>query len=311
MAPDPQAGAEPGARRRRFEGQVALVTGSSRGYGRALSRALAAEGASLVLNSRRSPVDGKRLAAELRETGAEAVYVATDIGEEANVRELAALVERQFGRVDIVVHNAASGFERSIEATTWPEFEQAMRVNTYALISLARHFGPLFPGRGKFLYVSSLGAGMGIAGYGAIGAAKAASEAVVRSLALEWAPRFQANSVRPNLIPSVSLRSFSWADTLWKLLDEESPLGVREELGQLVDVALWLCSADSDYVTGQSINVDGGWSTTFCRDGLTTPDRPPAGVRRAAPEAVPEAASEIRAETRAESGPRAAAPREE
>ncbi|MEU1626523.1 SDR family oxidoreductase [Streptomyces sp. NPDC020096] len=267
-----------GADRGRFRGKVALVTGSSRGYGRAISRSLAAEGARVVLNSRRTPVDGRLAASEIQRAGGEAVYVSADIGDEASVGELAGVVERRFGGIDIIVHNAASGFERPIDATTWPEFEQAMRVNTYALIALARHFRPMFRDGGKFVYVSSIGAQLGLSGYGSIGAAKAASEAVIRSLALEWAPRVQANTVRPNIIPSVSLRSFTWADTLWKLFDEESPLGIQD-IRQLVDVALWLCSSDSDYVTGQVISADGGMSTTMCRDGLTTPQRPPVGPR--------------------------------
>jgi NAD(P)-dependent dehydrogenase (short-subunit alcohol dehydrogenase family) len=277
-----------GAGRNRFEGQVALVTGSSRGYGRALARALAAEGAKVVLNSHRSAVDGRLLAAEINGAGGEAIYVATDIGEEKNIEALAGVVERQFGRIDVIVHNAPSGFERPIDATTLEEFERAMRVNTYALIAMARHFRPLFRERGKFLYVSSIGADLGLAGYGSIGAAKAASEAVIRSLALEWAPRIQANSIRPNIIPSVSLRSFTWADLLWKIIDEESPLGIQD-MDRLVDVALWMCSADSDYVTGQVISADGGFSTTMCRDGLTTPPRPPVGAPRSVGHEAPPA----------------------
>ena len=264
--------------RGRFEGKVALVTGSSRGYGRALSRTLAAGGASLVLNSRLSAVDGRNLATEINRAGGTAIYVSADIGQEDDIRGLAAVVEQQFGRIDIIVHNAAGGFERPIDDTSWSEFEQAMRVNTYALIALARHFRPLFGENGKFLYVSSIGAELGLGGYGAIGATKAASEAVIRSLALEWAPRVQANSIRPNIISTVSLRSFSWSDTLLKIIDQESPLGVQD-IQQLVNVAAWLCGPESDYVTGQVIAADGGFSTTMCRDGLTAQPRPPVGAR--------------------------------
>ncbi|GGK75413.1 SDR family oxidoreductase [Mangrovihabitans endophyticus] len=267
-------------RRRRFAERVVLITGSSRGYGRALARAFAAEGAHLVLNSHRSATDGRDLASEINRAGdGRAVYVCTDVGEEENLRGLAGLVADQFGRIDVIVHNAPSGFERPVDATTWYEFEVAMRVNTYALIGLARWFRPLFGERGKFLYVSSIGAERALAGYGTIGAAKAASEALIRSLALEWAPRVQANTIRPNIISSVSLRSFSWSDLLWKITDEESPLGIQD-VSRLVDVALWMCSPDADYVTGQVISADGGFSTTMCRDGLTIQQRPPVNGAR-------------------------------
>ncbi|MEU6394522.1 SDR family oxidoreductase [Streptomyces sp. NPDC046939] len=254
----------------RFTGKVALVTGSSRGYGRAIGRALAAEGAVVVLNSCRSAVDGRAAAREITAAGGTAIHVTADVGDEGGVAALAAVVERSYGRLDILVHNAARGYERPVDATTWPEFEEAMRVNTYALIALARHLRPLMAEGGRILYVSSLGADLALAGYGAIGAAKAASEAVVRSLALEWAPRIQANVIRPNIISTVSLRSFSWSDALWAVFDEESPLGVPD-MDQLVDAALWLCGPESRYVTGQVVSVDGGFSASLHRKGLTLP----------------------------------------
>ena len=257
---------------RRFEGQVALVTGSSRGYGRAISQALAAEGAKVVLNSHQSLTDGRELARQITAVGGTAIYVAADMGDESNIAELARIVGQVYGRIDIIVHNAARGYERPVDETSLSEFDETMRVNTFALIALARHFRPIFRDGGKFLYVSSLGAEFGLAGYGAIGAAKAASEAVIRSLALEWAPRFQANTIRPNIIASVSLRSFSWSDELWRVVENEAPLGAPTT-AQLVDVALWLCSAESSYVTGQVISVDGGLTATIQRPGLVLRDR--------------------------------------
>ena len=200
------------------------------------------------------------------------------MGDESNIAELARIVEQAYGRIDIIVHNAARGYERAVDETSLTEFDETMRVNTFALIALARHFRPLFRDGGKFLYVSSLGAELGLAGYGAIGAAKAASEAVIRSLALEWAPRFQANAIRPNIIASVSLRSFSWSDELWRVVENESPLGAPTT-AQLVDVALWLCSAESSYVTGQVISVDGGFTATMRRPGLVLRDRTANGQR--------------------------------
>lgn len=256
----------------RFAGKVALVTGSSRGYGRQIAMGLASGGAKVVLNSRGSAADGRILARDIVAGGGEAIYVEADIGDENKVRDLAAVVARKYNAIDIIVHNAARGYERSVDETTWPQFEEALRVNTYAIVALARHFRPLFRPGGKFLYVSSIGAERGMPGYSAIGASKAAGEALIRSLALEWAPDVQANTVRPNVIPTFSLRSFTWADDLWKVFEDEAPLGVTS-VEELARTALWLCSNESDYVNGQVISVDGGFTTSMRRPGLAVQRR--------------------------------------
>jgi enoyl-[acyl-carrier protein] reductase III len=228
---------------------------------------MAAEGATAVVNSHRSTADGRSVAREIQRSGGQALYVSADMGVEEEVRALADVIIQKYGAIDIIVHNAVSGCERPMDRVTWSEFELAMRVNTFGLISLANCFRNHRREGSKLLYVSSVGAGRALQGYGPVGASKAASESVIRSLALEWAPTTQANVVRPNMIPTVSLNAFSWAEGLNKIVDAETPLGVGS-IDQLASVALWLCSSEADYVTGQTITVDGGWGATLYRRAL-------------------------------------------
>jgi NAD(P)-dependent dehydrogenase (short-subunit alcohol dehydrogenase family) len=249
---------------RRFDDQVALVTGSSRGLGRALALRLAAEGASVIVNSALTPVDGAGVAAEIKRTGGRAIYVRANMASEVELEALAELVRSRFGRIEIVIHNAAGGCECRADEIAWPDFERTFRTNTYALVVLARTLAPLMRDRGKMLYVSSFGALRAVPGYALVGASKAASEAIVRSLALELAPRIQVNTLRPSIMSTVSLRAFSLGEKFLELAATESPLGPAR-LEDLVNAALFLCSSDADYITGQTLDVDGGMSSSIFR----------------------------------------------
>ncbi len=252
----------------RFKGKVALVTGSSRGLGRVTAEKLAAEGATVIINSLNTPVDGRLVASNIQQQGGKALYVRADIADEPSVVAMAEMIRSNFGRLDILVHNAAGGCDAGILETTRQEFDRSFLTNTYALVTLARNMSPLMSAGSSIIYVSSFGAIRAILGYAIVGASKAASEAVVRSLALELAPKqIRVNAVRPSVIETVALRSFSRSETYLDLAIEETPIG----LGTIEDVAnsiLMLCSSDANLITGQVLDVDGGWSTTIQRKEL-------------------------------------------
>jgi NAD(P)-dependent dehydrogenase (short-subunit alcohol dehydrogenase family) len=248
----------------RFDGKVALVTGSSRGFGRALAERLGAEGATVLVNSWHTAVDGRNVAQGINERGGKAFFVRASMEREEDIAALGALVAERFGRLDVIVHNAAGGCECLAADTSWADFERTFRVNSFALIALARHLGPVLGERSKLVYISSFGSTRAVPGYAVVGASKAASEALVRSLAMELAPKTQVNCVRPSILPTVSLRAFSLADEFLAMTEEEAPSG----LGQLEDgvgAVLFLASGDADYITGQCLDVDGGLSTSIHR----------------------------------------------
>lgn len=247
----------------RFDGKVALVTGSSRGLGRAIGLALAAAGASVVLNSSRTPFDGAVVASAASAEGGSAIYVRADIASEDDVARLAELIRERYGRIDIIVHNAADGRESKTTTARWSDFERALKTNAFALVSLARSLTPLMA-EGKMVYVSSFGSVRALPGYGVIGASKAAGEALVRSLAMELAPRIQVNGLRPGVLPTVSLRAFSLADEFLEMVRTETPMGPGT-VEDVVRSALFLCSSEAGFVTGQMLAVDGGLESSVFR----------------------------------------------
>ncbi|MEU4802863.1 SDR family oxidoreductase [Actinosynnema sp. NPDC023587] len=265
-----------------FADRVALVTGSSRGIGRGIAELFGGQGARVVVNSAGSPVDGRLVARSIREAGGRAVYVRADVGLEEHVAELAALVRERFGRLDVLVHCAAGGAASPIAEAGYDKFERAMRINSYSLIALARHLGPLMPRGGKVLYLSSMGSIMATpGGYGLVGAAKAASEALVRSLAHEFADRgISVNALRTTAVRTLSLRYFATADAFLKIAREEAPMGAPPLL-KVAETALLLCTPAADYVTGQVVNVDGGWLSSLHRPDLFGPLHRAGGGHRA------------------------------
>lgn len=217
----------------------------------------------MVLNSSRTPFDGAVVASEVNDAGGKAIYVQADVSREEDVEQIAQLIEKRFGRMDIVIHSAADGLESRTQDVDWPGFERTFRLNSYALVSLASSFAPLMS-EGKILYISSFGAERAVPGYGVVGASKAAGEALVRSLAMELAPTVQVNGVRPAILPTVSLRAFSLADEFLEMAEREAPMGTGS-IGNVVDCALFLCSSEADFITGQVVPVDGGMGTTVFR----------------------------------------------
>ncbi|WP_405443866.1 SDR family oxidoreductase [Streptomyces avidinii] len=248
-----------------FTGKVVLVVGSSRGLGRRIAELVAGQGAQVIVNSASTAVDGRTVARSIRKAGGQAQYICADVSCEDQVAAMAAVIREKVGRLDIVIHCAAGGSEARVMDATLPMFERTFSVNSYSLVTLARHLSPLMPPGSRFVYMSSMGAIRASHGYGVVGAAKAASEALVRSLALELAPLgITVNGVRTTAFPSLSLRYFSGSDDWLAMCDRESPLG-PPPVEKLAETILLLCSQGAHYITGQVLNVDGGWLTSVQR----------------------------------------------
>lgn len=243
--------------------KVALVTGSSRGIGRATALALAEAGASVVVNyvtSRQAAID---TAKEIRRMGRQAWVVKADVSEEEDVEQMISFIESEIGRLDIVVSNAATGGFRNLLDSQAKHFEHAMATNVLSLIYLARRAKTLLtagPDRGKLIALSSHGSEIALPMYGLIGGSKAALESIARHLTLELGHLgVNINIVKAGLVETDSTRRLPGADRMFAGRSQKSMMGERVlEDRDVANAILFLASPLSDLIQGQVITVDGG-----------------------------------------------------
>jgi enoyl-[acyl-carrier protein] reductase III len=246
-----------------LSGKVALVTGSSRGIGRACALRLAEAGADIVVNYVTSGREADELAAQIAALGRNVACVRADVGQEEDVEDMVGLVRREFGRLDVLVHNAATGGFRPLAATTQRHFDAAMHTNVLSLVHLLKAATPLLEsasGRGKVGVLSSHGTHMALPMYGLIGGSKAALTALARHWALELGDRgVNVNVVEAGLVETDSTRRLPGAAEMFAGRKHKTMMGERMlEAADVADAVLFLASPLSDLVQGQTLVVDGG-----------------------------------------------------
>ena len=244
-------------------GHVALVTGSSRGIGRACAIRLAEAGADVVVNYASSKSVAMEVADQISALGRTAAVVRADISQRDDVEAMIEFIKLEFGMLDIVVSNAATGGFRPLLATTDRNFDAAMQINVRPVIYLVQAALPLLEQseqRAKVIAISSHGATIALPMYGTIGSSKAALEALMRHFALELGDRgINFNVVRAGLVETDSTRRLPNAEAIFAGRIHKSMTGERLLTDKdVADVVLYLASPMSDMIQGETIVVDGG-----------------------------------------------------
>ena len=242
-------------------GKVALITGSSRGIGRAIAEAYADAGAKVVVSSRRRDACD-RVAEAIRARGGEAVAIACNVSDRDAIDALVAGAAESLGPIDVVVGNAATNpYYGPLAAIGDGAWDKVMATNVRSNLWLCNRAIPGMArrGEGAVVLVSSIAAFKGDAALGAYAVSKAAEIQLVRSLAAEWGPAgVRVNAIAPGLVRTDFARAL-WEDDARRTVRERvTPLRRIGEPEDVAGAAVFLASRAGAYVTGQCIVVDGG-----------------------------------------------------
>jgi len=247
-----------------LEGKVVLITGGTRGIGRAIALRLAAEKPKhIVLGYCLNHDAARRTVADIKMLGIEASSVIVEVGDEQLVREMFQTVRNRCGRLDVFVSNAARTAFRSSTDLTVRSLQRIMEINAQAFLLGSQLAAEIMRENigGRIIGISSLGSRFYIPQYAGLGAAKAAIEALARYLAVELAPfGINVNVICAGLVDTEIIHMAPNSEALINHVVSRTPAGRLAKPEDVAGVVALLCSQESDWIRGQTIIADGGYS---------------------------------------------------
>lgn len=242
------------------EGKLALVTGSGRGIGRAIALKLASQGVDIIVNFFRRREAAEQTAKDVEALGVKAEIIRANVGDPVKLNEMFDTIAAKFGRLDILINNAASGVGRSILDIDIKAWDWTMNINAKAPLLCAQRAAKLMERGGKIINISSLGSSFVWPTYAVVGVSKAALEALTRYLAIELAPKgICVNAVAASAVDTEALK-FYIKQGLVKDTRQATPAGRMVTPEDVANVVAFLCSGEAFMIRGQTLIVDGGTS---------------------------------------------------
>lgn len=245
-----------------LDGQVALVTGGSRGIGRATALRFAREGATVVVHYRRDAEAANATVAEIEARGGRARPVAAELGDGEALERMFRTIAENERRLDVLVANAAATAFRPLLETKPHNAEKTFAITVSGFLRCVQLADPLLSEGARIVAVSGFDSIRVVPRHGTLGAAKAAMETLVRYLAVELAPRgIRVNGVNPGFVETDSARRYAGTEYESRIRGEWiaiTPLGRVAGPEEIASVISFLCGGDSSFVTGQTLIADGG-----------------------------------------------------
>lgn len=254
---DKHARIDDGVQTNELAREVAIVTGSSRGIGRATAERLASEGASVLVNYVSDAAAAGDVADAIDSSGGEALVVQGDVSDADDVQQLFDEAEASFGSVDIVVNAAGISTCGHTADFTEADFERVFDVNAKGTFLVLREAANRITDGGRIVDFSTVGTSRGGSGIGPYAGSKAAGEQMVVALAEELGERgVRVNTVSPGVTDTDGL---IMSDETVERMVKQTPLGRRGQADDVADVVAFLVSDDARWLTGQNVRSTGGW----------------------------------------------------
>ena len=245
----------------KLKNKVAVVTGASKGIGAGIAKGLAAEGASVVVNYASSKEGADRVVAEIVKNGGKAVAVQADVSKSSDVRRLFAETQKAFGTLDVLVNNAGVYDLVPLEEITEEQFHRQFNTNVLGLIlttqEAVKRFGA---GGGSIINIGSTVSSITPPATAVYTATKGAVDAVTHVLAKELGPKkIRVNSINPGVVETEGTHSAGFIGSdFQKQFEAQTPLGRIGQPDDIAPIAVFLASADSGWLTGETLLASGG-----------------------------------------------------
>ena len=242
-----------------LKGKCAVITGASRGIGKCIATKFAKEGANVVINYRNNEEEALKVKKELEDLGSQVLVVKADVSELEQAENLIKEAKKEFGRVDILVNNAGITKDNLIIRMKEEDFDSVINVNLKGTFNTIRFASRAMvkQRKGKIINISSVSGVTGNAGQANYSASKAGIIGLTKSAARELASRnINVNAIAPGFVDTDMTITLS--DKVKEGAKGQIPLGRFGKPEEIAELALFLSSEKSDYITGQVINIDGG-----------------------------------------------------
>jgi 3-oxoacyl-[acyl-carrier protein] reductase len=245
----------------KLKDKVAVVTGASKGIGAAIAKSLAAEGASVVVNYASSKVGAERVVAGIEDKGGKAIAVQADVSKASDVRHLFAETKKAFGQIDVLVNNAGVYQFAPLGDITEEQFHRQFNTNVLGLLLATQEAAKLFgPEGGSVINIGSTASRVAPPESAVYTATKGAVDAVTHVLAKELGPKkIRVNSINPGVVETEGVHTAGFVGSdFQKEAEAQTPLGRIAQPEDIAPIAVFLASADSGWLTGETLLASGG-----------------------------------------------------
>lgn len=245
----------------KLKNKVAVVTGASKGIGAGIAKALAEEGAAVVVNYASSKEGADHVVAEIRQKGGKAIAVQGDVAKAADIKRLFVETKKAFGRLDVLVNNAGVYEFAALEAITEEHFHRQFNINVLGLILATQEAAKQFDGEGgNVINIGSTASQVTPPTTAVYTATKGAVDAVTRVLAKELGPKkIRVNSINPGMVETEGVHAIGIIGSdFQKQFEAQTPLGRIGQTQDIAPIAVFLASSDSGWLTGETILASGG-----------------------------------------------------